>query len=68
MSQPAAQEQAAGSEAAANIDSVFTKFRKFLRRRPTLAFLLCVPLLALIIGLIVYPFFYSIYLSMLNNR
>jgi len=68
MSQPAAQEQAPGSEAAANIGTVFTKFRKFLQRRPTLAFLLCAPLLALVIGLIVYPFFYSINLSLLNRK
>ncbi len=68
MSQPAAQEQASGFEAAANTGTVFTKFRIFLRRKPTLAFLLCVPLLVLVIGLIVYPFFYSIYLSMLNKK
>jgi len=68
MSQPAAQEQAARFEAPANTGTVFTKFRMFLRRKPTLAFLLCVPLLALVIGLIVYPFFYSIHLSMLNKK
>jgi multiple sugar transport system permease protein len=68
MSQPAAQEQAARFEAEANADTVFTKFWKFLRRRPTLAFLLCMPLLGLVFSLIVYPFFYSIYLSMLNRR
>jgi len=68
MSQPAAQEQASGFEAAVNTGTVFTKFRMFLRRKPTLAFLLCVPLLALVIGLIVYPFFYSIHLSMLNKK
>jgi len=68
MSQPVAQEQASGFEAAANTGTVFTKFRIFLRRKPTLAFLLCVPLLVLVIGLIVYPFFYSIYLSMLNKK
>jgi len=68
MSQPAAREQAARFAAAANVGTVFTKFRKFLRRRPTLAFLLCMPLLGLVFSLIVYPFFYSIYLSMLNRR
>lgn len=68
MSQPVAQKQASGFEAAVNVDTVFTKFRKFLRRKPTLAFLLCVPLLVLVIGLIVYPFFYSIFLSMLNKK
>lgn len=40
---------------------------KFARRRSTLAVVMCLPLFALIAGLIVYPFFYSIYLSMLNR-
>lgn len=43
-------------------------FRILLQRKSTLAFLLCVPLLFLVLGLIVYPFFYSIWLSMLNKR
>jgi multiple sugar transport system permease protein len=68
MSQTATQRQAARSEAVANPDTVITKFRKFVRRRPTLAFLLCSPLLALVLGLIVYPFFYSIWLSLLNKK
>jgi multiple sugar transport system permease protein len=41
--------------------------RDFWRKRSTLAFLLCVPLIAIICGLVVYPFFYSINLSMLNK-
>lgn len=43
-------------------------FKILLQRKSTLAFLLCVPLLFLVLGLIVYPFFYSIWLSMLNKR
>jgi len=41
--------------------------REFWRKRSTLAFLLCVPLMSIIGGLVVYPFFYSINLSMLNK-
>lgn len=40
----------------------------FARRRSTLAVVMCLPLFALIAGLIVYPFFYSIYLSLLNRE
>jgi len=39
----------------------------FLRRRSTIAFLMCLPLIAIIGCLVVYPAFYSIYLSMLNK-
>ena len=38
------------------------------RRRSTLAFLMAFPLLAVIGGLVAYPFFYALYLSMLNKR
>jgi multiple sugar transport system permease protein len=38
-----------------------------LRRRSALAFLLCVPLLVIIGGLVVYPAFFAVYLSMLNK-
>src|ERR1700749_227693 len=41
--------------------------RLFLRRRTTIAFLMCLPLIAIIACLVVYPAFYSIYLSMLNK-
>ena len=40
----------------------------WLRSRAIIAFFMSLPLLLLIGGLIVYPFFYSIYLSMLNKR
>lgn len=68
MSQPAAHARAARSETATDTGTVYTKLRKFLQRKPTLAFLLCSPLLALVLGLIVYPFFYSIWLSLLNKK
>jgi multiple sugar transport system permease protein len=42
--------------------------RRLARRRSTLAFLMTLPLLAVIGGLVVYPFFYAIELSMLNRR
>jgi multiple sugar transport system permease protein len=41
--------------------------RDFWHARSTLAFMLCLPLIAIICALVVYPFFYSIYLSMLNK-
>jgi len=42
--------------------------RKFLRRRSTVAFLMCLPLILLIGLLVVYPTIYAIYLAMLNKR
>ena len=42
-------------------------YASFMRRRSIIAFLMCAPLLAIITGLVVYPAFYSIYLSMLNK-
>ena len=41
--------------------------RKLARRRSTVAFLMALPLILLVAGLVVYPAFYSIYLSMLNK-
>src|ERR1700749_1970741 len=41
--------------------------RLFLRRRTTIAFLMCLPLIAIIACLVIYPALYSIYLSMLNK-
>jgi len=38
-----------------------------LRRRSTIALFMCLPLIVIIAGLVVYPAFYSIYLSMLNK-
>jgi multiple sugar transport system permease protein len=41
--------------------------QRFARRRSTIAFLMTLPLLAIIGGLVVYPFFYALYLSTLNR-
>ena len=38
-----------------------------MRRRTTIAILWCTPLLLLVLGLVVFPFLYSIYLSLLNK-
>lgn len=40
---------------------------KWMKRRSTVAFLLCLPLLAVITFLVIYPAFYSIWLSLLNK-
>jgi multiple sugar transport system permease protein len=45
-----------------------SRLQRFMWRRSTLAFVLVLPLIVIIAGLVVYPFFYSIYLSMLNKR
>ncbi len=37
-------------------------------RRSTIAFLMCLPLILLIVGLVIYPALYSIYLSTLSKR
>ena len=41
--------------------------RLFLRRRSMIALLMCLPMILIIVGLVVYPASYSIYLSMLNK-
>jgi multiple sugar transport system permease protein len=41
--------------------------RRLARRRAVIAVVMCLPLFVLVAGLIVYPFFYSIYLSLLNG-
>ena len=42
--------------------------RKFSQRKSTIGFLLCLPLILLIAGFVIYPAFYAIYLSMLNKK
>ena len=42
-------------------------WQQVLRRRSTVAFLMCLPLILIIACLVVYPALYSIYLSMLNK-
>ena len=41
--------------------------RHFMRQRSTVAFAMCLPLLAIVAGLVLYPTVYAIYLSMLNR-
>jgi multiple sugar transport system permease protein len=41
--------------------------RRFMRRRSTIALLMCLPLIVIVAGLIIYPALYSIYLAMLNK-
>ena len=41
--------------------------QRLLRRRSSIAFLMCLPLIVIIAGLVIYPACYSIYLSMLNR-
>jgi multiple sugar transport system permease protein len=43
------------------------RLRAIWHAKSTLAFFLCLPLLVIILGLVVYPFFYSLYLAMLNK-
>jgi len=45
-----------------------SSLHRLARRRSTTAFLLCLPLILMIAGLVVYPALYAIYLSMLNKR
>ena len=42
--------------------------RRIARRRSTLAFAMTLPLIAVISGLVAYPFFYALYLAMQNKR
>src|SRR5690348_10679168 len=44
-----------------------TSLHRALRRRSTIAFLMCLPLILIIAGLVIYPAFYAIYLSTLNK-
>jgi multiple sugar transport system permease protein len=54
-------------QGAAAPSSASQNLRLFLRRRSTIAFLMCLPLILIVGCLIIYPAFYSIYLSMLNK-
>jgi len=48
--------------------SPHSTLRRLARRNSTTAFLLTLPLILLVLGLVVYPFFYALYLSTLNKR
>ena len=41
--------------------------QRFARRRSTIAFLMALPLIVIIAGLVLYPALYSIHLAMLNK-
>src|ERR1700723_870591 len=45
-----------------------SSMKKLAQRKSTTAFLLCLPLILLVAGFVVYPAFYAIYLSMLNKK
>jgi multiple sugar transport system permease protein len=42
--------------------------QRFMRKRSTVALLMCLPLILLIATLVVYPALYAIYLSMMNKK
>jgi len=48
--------------------SPHSTLRRLARRNSTIAFLLTLPLILLVLGLVVYPFLYALYLSTLNKR
>ena len=45
-----------------------SSMKRLMRRRSTIAFLMCLPLIAIVVSLVIYPALYAIYLSMLNKR
>ena len=44
------------------------ELRRFMRRRSSIAFLMCLPLLVVVFTLVIYPAGYAIYLSMLSKK
>lgn len=44
-----------------------TSMRRWMRRKSTIAFFLCVPLLVIVAGLIIYPAIFSMFLATLNK-
>lgn len=61
---------AADGTLAATMDAAprVSSLQRLARRRSTIAFLMTLPLIAVIAGLVAYPAAYAIYLSMLNRR
>ena len=45
-----------------------SSLKRFSQRRSTIAFVMCLPLILLVAGFVIYPAFYAIYLSMLNKK
>ena len=54
-------------QGALGTSSTVRGLHQVLRRRSTVAFLMCLPLIVIIGGLVIYPALYSIHLSMLNK-
>jgi multiple sugar transport system permease protein len=67
MTQPMTHVQAVRATTRVREASLGARLRRIVFRKSTLAFALVLPLIVLIGGLILYPFGYSIYLSMLNK-
>lgn len=63
MTQPVTHEEARGAPTGVRA----TRIQRFMWKRSTLGVILVLPLLIIIAGLVVYPFFYSLWLSMLNK-
>jgi multiple sugar transport system permease protein len=55
------------SDKAAGVRQKPSGLAHVMRRRSTLAFVMCLPLIVIVVGLIVYPALYAIYLSLLNR-
>jgi len=45
----------------------FSSLYLWLRQKPRIAFFMCLPLILMVLCLIIYPFIYAIFLSMLNK-
>jgi len=45
-----------------------SSMKRLAKRKSTIAFLLCLPLMLLIVGFVIYPAFYALWLSMLNKK
>ena len=45
----------------------FNNFYLWFRQKPRIAFLMCLPLILMVVCLIIYPFFFSIFLATLNK-
>ena len=57
-----------GMDAPAMSQARPSSMKRLMRRRSTIAFLMCLPLIAIVVSLVIYPALYAIYLSMLNKR
>ena len=62
-----AREQSVAGARGDRRDGAITRFFNWLNSRSTVGVLMCVPVIVIIGGLVLYPFVFSIYLSMLNR-